>query len=150
MPGAQVAALRAHTLTPSSIPFVDQCRDTPADVAATVAHGGPGPPTMAIDADGQPRPFRLWEGYLVREGLISLPEASEHLPPVHGKRISVNALWRWIVYGKRGVHLEAVQCVGNQWWTTVLALERFALALTAKKIRHVPRRGTPRPLEQRT
>ena len=43
------------------------------------------------------------------EQLISLTEATRHLPRVDGKKVCVCTLWRWCRLGLRGVFLEYVR-----------------------------------------
>lgn len=67
---------------------------------------------------------------LISEGLISLPDASAMLPPVHGRPTSVIAIVRWCRRGKSGINLEAVRLHG-EWWTSKPALARFVARVTA-------------------
>ena len=62
------------------------------------------------------------------EDLITLTEATKHLPKVDGKRTCVCTLWRWCRRGLRGVVLEYV-CVGQNIRTTRQALLRFCSEL---------------------
>ena len=43
------------------------------------------------------------------EKLITLTEATRHLPKVDGKKVSVCTLWRWCRKGLRGAFLEYVR-----------------------------------------
>ncbi len=70
---------------------------------------------------------------LMAEGLINLAEAVAFLPRAHGKLVSTSSVFRWITRGKRGVHLEGLQLIGNGWFTSKAALARFASALTARE-----------------
>jgi hypothetical protein len=65
------------------------------------------------------------------EGLLSLVQAAALLPPVRGKRVATSSLFRWIIRGKHGVKLEAIQLHGPGWWTSKPAIARFAAAVTA-------------------
>ena len=58
------------------------------------------------------------------EELITLTEATRHLPKVDGKKVAVCTLWRWCRKGLRGVYLEYVR-VGRRICTTRQALLRF-------------------------
>jgi len=58
------------------------------------------------------------------EELITLTEATGHLPRVDGKKVAVCTLWRWCRRGLRGVYLEYVR-VGRKICTTRQALLRF-------------------------
>ena len=58
------------------------------------------------------------------EQLITLAEATKHLPKVDGKKVSVCTLWRWCRRGLRGLFLEYVR-VGRKICTTREAMLRF-------------------------
>ena len=58
------------------------------------------------------------------EKLITLTEATRHLPKVDGKKVSVCTLWRWCRKGLRGAFLEYVR-VGRKICTTREARLRF-------------------------
>jgi hypothetical protein len=58
------------------------------------------------------------------EELITLTEATRHLPKVDGKKVAVCTLWRWCRKGLRGVCLEYVR-VGRRICTTREAMLRF-------------------------
>jgi len=58
------------------------------------------------------------------EELITLIEATRHLPKVDGKKVALCTLWRWCRLGLRGVFLEYVR-VGRKICTTREALLRF-------------------------
>jgi len=58
------------------------------------------------------------------EKLITLTEATRHLPKVDGKKVSVCTLWRWCRKGLRGAFLEYVR-VGRKICTTREAMLRF-------------------------
>ena len=58
------------------------------------------------------------------EELITLTEATRHLPKVDGKKVALCTLWRWCRLGLRGVFLEYVR-VGRKICTTREALLRF-------------------------
>ncbi len=58
------------------------------------------------------------------EELLTLAEATKHLPRVDGRKVSVCTLWRWCRLGLRGVFLEYVR-VGRKICTTRQALLRF-------------------------
>ena len=58
------------------------------------------------------------------EKLITLTEATRHLPKVDGKKVSVCTLWRWCRKGVRGAFLECVR-VGRRICTTREAMLRF-------------------------
>ena len=81
------------------------------------------------DVARQPNPDLAMR--LMEEGLISLPQAAALLPPIRGKQVSVSAVFRWCIYGKKGVKLEFIKLCGTHLWTTRQALARFAAKLTA-------------------
>jgi len=58
------------------------------------------------------------------EELITLTEATGHLPKLDGKKVALCTLWRWCRLGLRGVFLEYVR-VGRRICTTREALLRF-------------------------
>jgi hypothetical protein len=68
---------------------------------------------------------------LLSETLLSLAQASEHLPPFRlGKRVTREAIKLWITRGIRlpdgeRLRLEAVR-IGGRWVTSLEALARFA------------------------
>lgn len=65
-----------------------------------------------------------------RETILSLTEASRHLPRRRkGKRPNVATLYRWAQKGVRAVRLETLQ-VGGCKCTSLEALQRFFNALT--------------------
>jgi hypothetical protein len=88
--------------------------------------------TMAVEtADERVGPagsasLRQGYGRLISpdEELVTLTEATKHLPKVDGKKVSVCTLWRWCRLGLRGVSLEYVR-VGRKICTTREALLRF-------------------------
>ena len=82
------------------------------------------------DVARQPNPDLAMR--LMEEGLISLPQAAAILPPVRGKQVSVSAVFRWCIHGKKGVKLEFIRLHGTHLWTSRAALARFAAELTAR------------------
>jgi hypothetical protein len=67
---------------------------------------------------------------LIGEGLKSLEEIAQSLPPIGGKRISTSSVLRWVLRGKAGVKLEAIRLHGGHWLTSMPALARFSSELT--------------------
>lgn len=65
-----------------------------------------------------------------REELLSLAEATNHVPPTNGRRLHVSTIWRWCRKGVNGVHLEYVR-VGRKICTSREAMSRFFTALAA-------------------
>ncbi|HOD84224.1 MAG TPA: DUF1580 domain-containing protein [Phycisphaerae bacterium] len=88
------------------------------------------------------------------EDLITLTEATKHLPKVDGRKVAICTLWRWCRVGLRGVFLEYVR-VGRKICTTRQALLRFFSALAdqdsrfAPDTRSRPRHANRRPLTSR-
>lgn len=88
------------------------------------------------------------------EDLITLAEATKHLPKVDGRKVAICTLWRWCRVGLRGAFLEYVR-VGRKICTTRQALLRFFSALAdqdsrfAPDTRNRPRHLTRRPLTSR-
>ena len=71
---------------------------------------------------------------LITEGLASLSQAARLLPAVRGRRRHSSTIHRWIVRGKRGVHLEGFQGADGTWWTSRPALARFFAQLTRQNL----------------
>ena len=89
----------------------DAANETQADEGQAPANGHQGRPGPArrISPD---------------EKLITLTEATRHLPKVDGKKVSVCTLWRWCRKELRGAFLEYVR-VGRKICTTREAMLRF-------------------------
>jgi hypothetical protein len=89
---------------------------------------------------------------LTCEEPISLTAACRLVPPARsGKKTHLSTLLRWINPGSRApsgelVRLEAIR-LGNRWFTTAAALQRFAAALTPQPADSPTR--SPRTTEQR-
>ena len=67
---------------------------------------------------------------LQRETIVSLSEATRHLPPRRrGKRPAVATLYRWASRGLRGVRLETIR-VGGTLCTSLEALQRYCERLS--------------------
>ena len=82
------------------------------------------------------------------EQLITLAEATKHLPKVDGKKVSVCTLWRWCRRGLRGAFLEYVR-VGRKICTTREAMLRFFSELADMDDRIPPdTRSQPRVLKR--
>jgi len=64
------------------------------------------------------------------ETVVSLSEATRHLPRRRGKWPHVSCLYRWTQRGCKGIRLETIQ-IGGTRCTSVEALQRFFEALTA-------------------
>ena len=75
------------------------------------------------------------------EQLITLAEATKHLPKVDGKKVSVCTLWRWCRRGLRGAFLEYVR-VGREICTTREARLRFFTGLADLDDRIAPAAGS--------
>src|SRR5262245_10471581 len=59
------------------------------------------------------------------ETLISLTDIPQHIPPKkNGKRVGLDAVYRWCRSGVHGVVLETLQCGGTK-CTSLQALQRF-------------------------
>jgi hypothetical protein len=71
---------------------------------------------------------------LMSEGLKSLEEIALSLPMVKGKRVSTSSVLRWCLRGKSGCRLEAVRCVGGQWFSSLPALARWSAELTNRHL----------------
>lgn len=82
------------------------------------------------------------------EELITLTEATRHLPKVDGKKVAVCTLWRWCRQGLRGVYLEYVR-VGRKICTTREALLRFFSELADLDQRISPDRRSCPPFLKR-
>lgn len=82
------------------------------------------------------------------EQLITLTEATRHLPKVDRKKIAVCTLWRWCRIGLRGVFLEYVR-VGRRICTTREALLRFFAELADLDERIAPGTCPAPPLLKR-
>jgi len=60
------------------------------------------------------------------EHLIPIGEVPKHLPARHsGKHIHISAVYRWLLRGIRGAHLESIR-IGGTSYTSTEALQRFA------------------------
>ncbi len=66
---------------------------------------------------------------LKTETVMSLTEATKHLPTRRGKKPHVSTLYRWAQRGVRGEVLETIQ-VGGVLCTSLEALQRFCDGLT--------------------
>jgi hypothetical protein len=74
------------------------------------------------------------------ENVLSLTEATEHLPHRRGGRaVHVATLYRWAQRGVRGIRLEVLQCGGTK-VTSLEALQRFFERLSAASA------GDPQPM----
>jgi hypothetical protein len=63
---------------------------------------------------------------LMKENIMSLAEATKHVPPSRGgRKTHLSTILRWVVKGVKGVRLEAVR-LGGRWVTSEQALQRFA------------------------
>jgi hypothetical protein len=67
---------------------------------------------------------------LLREGALSVARAAALAPPCRGRRRAPGTLVSWIVYGKRGIHLEGFYGADKTWFTSMAALARFFARLT--------------------
>ena len=67
------------------------------------------------------------------EAILTFTEAAKALPPLDGRRVHSNTLWRWARRGIRDVRLE-VQRLGGRFYTSKEALERFTKALAEVEI----------------
>ena len=65
-----------------------------------------------------------------QEQVLTLSEATRHVPVRRGKKTHASTIWRWAKAGLRGVRLETIQ-VGGSRCTSVEALQRFFERLTA-------------------
>jgi hypothetical protein len=70
---------------------------------------------------------------LTDETLVTLTEATRHIPCREGKRLHSSTIWRWHAKGVRTrsgrrVRLEALR-LGGRVWTSVQAIERFGIEL---------------------
>jgi hypothetical protein len=54
-----------------------------------------------------------------------------------GKRVNASTVWRWVHHGVKGVRLEALR-LGNEWYTSREALQRFAERLTLQAMPEAP------------
>src|SRR5262249_5950951 len=86
---------------------------------------------------------------LTVESLIRLEDATKLIPPARsGKRTHFSTVWRWVLKGVntpngRRVRLEATR-LGNRWFTSREALQRFTNALTPRfDVEEGPRLRTP-------
>lgn len=77
---------------------------------------------------------------LAVETPIYLGDVPAYLPrhPRSGKRVAIQAVYRWAAKGVNGVRLEVVM-IGGLRATTIQALNRFVAECTAAKL------GTPAP-----
>lgn len=76
---------------------------------------------------------------LSTETAIAVNKSPAHIPG----RPHVSTVWRWVLYGVRGIRLETF-VVGTQRFTTLEAIERFIAATTAKANGEPPPNRTPR------
>jgi len=72
---------------------------------------------------------------LATETPVYLADVPQYLPrhPRSGKRVHINAIYRWVRVGVCGVRLEAIS-IGGTLATSVQALQRFCDACTAAKL----------------
>lgn len=84
---------------------------------------------------------------LQTETPIYLADVPAYLPkhPTSGKRVHINAIYRWVRAGVRGVKLETI-AIGGTLATSVQAVQRFCDACTAAKLGTLP---APRTNRQR-
>lgn len=55
------------------------------------------------------------------------------LPPRRsGSRLNISTIYRWVLYGHRGIKLESLK-IGSQRVTTIKALQEFCTALALKE-----------------
>lgn len=80
------------------------------------------------------------------DALLSLSDLARILPTANGKPIPASSLWRWAVYGVRGVRLEH-QLIGGRYYSSPAALAKFSDEL---KTARDTRRRTPATLGTRT
>lgn len=66
---------------------------------------------------------------LQHEHLVSLKDATKHLPKRNGKRTHYSTLFRWATKGTRGRKLESV-LIGGVRYTSLEALDRFSTPST--------------------
>lgn len=64
-----------------------------------------------------------------QEHLVSLKEASKHLPKRNGKRTHYSTVFRWATKGARGRKLESV-LIGGMRYTSIEAFDRFTAPAT--------------------
>jgi hypothetical protein len=79
---------------------------------------------------------------LTCEELLPMRAIPGRLPArANGRRVHVSACYRWAMHGCRGVLLETI-CVGGTTYTSVEALQRFAVGLSRRSAKPpTPRRG---------
>jgi hypothetical protein len=68
---------------------------------------------------------------IMQEGPLAVSRAARLVPTSGKGRVSPSTLVRWIIIGKRGVHLDGSRLNGKTWWTSSQALERFWGELSA-------------------
>lgn len=67
---------------------------------------------------------------LTNETPLTLTRATKYVPARRGHRVAPSTVWRWIVYGHKGVKLEGLRTPAG-WFTSVEALGRFFAELAA-------------------
>jgi hypothetical protein len=74
---------------------------------------------------------------LNNETLLAFVDAPKEIERMGGKRVNVSTIHRWAFSGVRRVRLEAVR-LGNVWYTTKQALQRFVERLTCVSLPEPP------------
>jgi hypothetical protein len=87
---------------------------------------------------------------LQTETPIYLADVPAYLPkhPTSGKRVHINAIYRWARAGVRGVKLETI-AIGGTLATSIQALQRFCDACTAVKFGTAPSPTTPKQRQRK-
>lgn len=80
------------------------------------------------------------------EEVVSIREATGHVPKRNGKKVAVSTVWRWAMRGVRGIRLETI-VIGGTRRTSLEALQRFFENVTAAADGTAPRARTSRQRE---
>jgi hypothetical protein len=103
-----------------------QHRSTPHSTAPAAPPGN-----AAAAATTPPRAVAAGTPWFERETAIRLSDVPRVLPSrPDGKRVSVDAVYRWSLRGLHGLRLRRFR-VGGAWCTTMEELTRWSAALTA-------------------
>jgi hypothetical protein len=90
-------------------------------------------PAAAFPRLPTPEPSAVPSRVIRSEDPVDLRTATTMLPRnARWRSVSIAAVIRWIVCGKRGVKLEAVR-IGGKWRTSAAAVQRFVEALLVKE-----------------
>ena len=81
---------------------------------------------------------------ITTEQVGTFTEIAAKLPRVNGRKIHSSTLWRWVVKGMNGCHLEARK-FGGRFLTSIEAVDRFTAELAQAGVRQRSPRTTDTP-----